>query len=164
MILSLWRHARLWIFWNDNEQWEIIMSHVFWWPMREHKMQSLWFCHQWVIGKMGQGGTWVLRWNILGKISWKLLVVSMVLFCIGWNAKCCEFSGQPVGKVCQVWWGISYLQCFDCFCLQLPIEKGRKRKQKSKTCVVLLLLVWFVLWGGMCKKMWWLIKAFCFIL
>ena len=38
----------------------------------------------------------------LAKTSWKLIVVSMVLFCIGQNAKCCEFRGQLVGKVCGV--------------------------------------------------------------
>ena len=36
----------------------------------------------------------------LAKMSWKFIVVSMALFCIGQNAKYCEFRGQPVGKVC----------------------------------------------------------------
>ena len=35
--------------------------------------------------------------KILAKTSWKLAVVSMVLFCIGQNVKCFELRRQPVG-------------------------------------------------------------------
>ena len=45
----------------------------------------------------------VLGWHMgaevkyFGKDVMQIVVVSMVFFCIGWNAKCFELRGQPVG-------------------------------------------------------------------
>ena len=51
------------------------------------KTGSSWFDTQWVIRKIGQGGAEGVKAKNVSKMSWKLKVVSMVLFCIGKNAE-----------------------------------------------------------------------------